>query len=85
VTGYAGEIRDLLVAAGFDCGDKVNISPKPYSPQGLFIVVRDPVNSPAQGGAIQHAFGAVGIDVRGARDDSMDNDRVVLVVGRRVE
>ena len=85
VQGYATQIRNLLVLAGYDCGEKVQVSNKPYSPEGILVVAKDPRSAPEHAGAIQHAFGEIGIDAPAARDENLDLDQVIVVVGRKFE
>lgn len=85
VQRYANQVRDTLIMAGYDCGEKISISSKPFSPEGILVVVEDPRNAPVYAGAIQHAFAQIGIDAPAARDSNLDSDRVVVVVGRKFD
>lgn len=83
---FANQVRDMIVAAGFDSGIMVGMSMGGGPiPVGAVIAVRAETNQPPFAGAVQRAFADIGIPLQGGIDPKMKDDEVIVVIGLKPE
>ena len=79
---YANQIREMVVAAGYDSGVMVGMSigggPIPV---GAAIAVRDPAIPPPFAGQVQRALADSGLPMKGITDSSAHPDEVKIIIG----
>ena len=79
---YANQVRELVIAAGFDSGVMVGMSlgggPIPV---GAGIAVKDPNAPPPFAVAVQQAFADAQIPLQGLVDPSLPPDEVRVIIG----
>lgn len=79
---FANQIREMIVAAGFDSGIMVGMSMGGGPiPVGAAIAVHDGASQPAFARPVQHAFDAAGIPLAGIVDQSIPAHEVRVIVG----
>ena len=78
-TDFANEIRDILVAAGFETPGVGRIM-SPDRVPGVAIVVHTAANAPAHAAAIQRAFFSVGIPLEGIESHIFGPGQVQIIV-----
>jgi hypothetical protein len=83
---YANQVRDMVVAAGFDSGIMVGMSMGGGPiPVGSGIAVRAETNQPPFAGAVQRAFADVDIPLQGVVDHKVPSDEVRVIIGLKPE
>jgi len=83
---YANQVRDMVVAAGFDSGIMVGMSiGGGQIPVGAAIAVKDAKSQPAFAGDVQRAFAEAGIPLGGMIDATVPTDEVKIVIGLKPE
>lgn len=82
---YANQIREMVVAAGFDSGIMVGMSMGGSLPVGAAIAVHSEASQPPFAGPVQHAFKVAGIPLAGIVDLSLPVDEVRVIVGLKPE
>jgi hypothetical protein len=79
---YANQIRDMIVAAGFESGVMVGMSMGGGPiPVGAAIAVKDDASQPPFAGPVQRALSDAGIPLSGIVDPSLPADEVKIIVG----
>lgn len=79
---YANQIRSVLLNAGWKVIGMENAT-APVVPQGVMIFVEKGSTAPPYAGALQKAFGSVGVEVKGVEIPSYNKDQVTLFVGSK--
>ncbi len=79
--GFADQIRELVTAAGYDAGPTLDLGPGEQIPPGVFMSVKHGHHPFA--GALQQAFGTIGVNATGVIDFHIEGDEVRIDVGKK--
>jgi len=84
ILNYANQIRDMVIAAGYDSEKNVAMSFGSQSPVGIIMIMKDRNAQPPFTGSVQKAFQGIGIKPQGAIDSETPDGAIIIVVGRKI-